>query len=120
MATALADISNHFDGLMHGILSWGVFMVIAFYLFGSSIGTIIGGAFNLSSAALTGASQGVVETATRTQGTAAVREQTNDLAQRMRQPATKAQQRQQRIQQEQAADTASKATWGAFLVAVLP
>ena len=119
VATALANISNRFDGLMHGILSWGVFMVIAFYLFGSSMGTVIGGAFNLSSAALTGASQGVAETATRTQGMAAVREQTNEFAQRMRQPATEAQEKQQRIQQEQAADTASKATWGAFLVAVL-
>jgi hypothetical protein len=119
VATALANISSRFDGLMHGILSWGVFMVIAFYLFGSSMGTVIGGAFNLSSAALTGASQGVAETATRTQGMAAVREQTNEFAQRMRQPATEAQEKQQRIQQEQAADTASKATWGAFLVAVL-
>lgn len=119
VATALADISNRFDGLMHGILSWGVFMVIALYLFGSSIGTVIGGAFNLSSAALTGASQGVAETATRTHGMAAVREQTNELAQQMRQPATEAQKRQQRIQQERTANTASKVTWGAFIVAVL-
>ncbi len=119
VATALANVSSRFDGLMHGILSWGVFMVIAFYLFGSSVGTILGGAFNLSSAALTGASQGVAETATRTHGMAAVREQTNELAQQMRQPVSEMQERQQRIQQEQAADTASKATWGAFIVAVL-
>lgn len=119
VATALADISNRFNGLMHGVLSWGVFMVIAFYLVGSSMGTLIGGAFNLSSAALTGASQGVAETATRTQGIAAVREQTHELAQQIRQPATEAQERQQQIQQEQAADTAAKATWGTFIVAVL-
>lgn len=119
VATALANVANRFDGIIHGILSWGVFMVIAFYLFGSSVGALIGGAFNLSSAALTGASQGIAETATRTQGVSAVREQANVLAQQMRKPATEAETRQRRIQQEQAADTASKATWGAFIVAVL-
>lgn len=119
VATALANVSTRFDGLMHGILSWGVFMVIAFYLFGSGAGTVIGGAFNLSSAALSGASQGVAETASRTQGMSAVREQANVLAQQMQQPATESEVRQQRIQQEQAADTASKATWGAFIIAVL-
>ena len=74
---------------------------------------------HLSSAALVGASPGIAETATRTQGVSAVREQANVLTQQMRKPATEAETRQQRIQQEQAADTAFKATWGAFIVAVL-
>ena len=58
----------------------------------------------------------IAETATRTQGMSAVREQTNELAQQMHQPATVAQEKKQQIQQEQTADTASKATWGAFIV----
>jgi hypothetical protein len=119
VATALANISHRFDALMQGVLSWGIFMMVAFTFFGSSMGMVIGGTFNLSSAVLTGASQGIVETATRTRGIAAVREQANELTQQMNQSNTEEQEKQQRIQQERAADAAAKATWGAFIIAVV-
>lgn len=123
VASSLANVTVRLDGLMHGVLSWGVFMVIAAYMFGSSVGTVVGGAFNLTSSALVGASQGIAESATeRTQGIAAVREQVGDIVQNVapgNQAQSPATQRQRAVQAERAADTASTATWAAFFLALL-
>jgi hypothetical protein len=97
--------------------------VIAAYLFGSGMGTVVGGAFNITSAALTGASQELAESATdRTQGVAAVREQVGSMVQGVapdNQAQTPAERRQRAQTAERAADTASAATWTAFFLAVL-
>jgi hypothetical protein len=118
VATSLANVNTRFDGMLHGILSWGLFMVVAFSLLGSGLGTILGGTFNLASGVLTGASTGVANNvAGRQSGVAAVREQVQSMTGMGQQ--NSAERAQIERQTERAANTASKAAWGAFLISLL-
>jgi hypothetical protein len=116
VASSLANINRRLDGLMHGILSWGVFMIIAAYLMGTGLGKMVGGGFNLASSALTGASQGVAISATRGEGVAAVREEASENQGQINQLQ---QQATQAARSERTADAAAGATWGVFFVALL-
>lgn len=46
-AAWLAGITLRFDGMLHGLVTWGVTLLLTFYLLSSAVGSAIGGAFNL-------------------------------------------------------------------------
>ncbi len=46
------------DGILHGVLTWSLYLVVTLFFIGSGVGTLLGGAFNLVSSGLTGVSQG--------------------------------------------------------------
>ena len=46
IAAWLAGIELRFDGMLHGLLIWGVTTVLTIYLLTSAIGSIIGGGFS--------------------------------------------------------------------------
>lgn len=109
VASALSNATYKLDGIMHGILSWGVFMVIAAFLLGTGTGTILGGAFNMTSATLAGASEGAA-----VQGVSAVREQVQTVRENVLPD-----QMTQGVDPERATDVAAGAMWGTFVIALL-
>lgn len=122
VASSLANIGSRFDGLAHGILSWGVFMVIAAYLMGSGMGAVLGGAFNMTSSVLSGASQGLaMDDQNRQQGVAMIREQMTNQQQQQQQANQQqaAPTNEEITRAEQSADAAAGVTWGAFIIALL-
>jgi hypothetical protein len=46
VAAWLAGIEIRFDGVLHGLITWGVSMLLTIYLLTSAIGGIIGGGFS--------------------------------------------------------------------------
>lgn len=44
-ASRVADVHDRFDGLVHGLVVWGVTLLLTLYLLTSVVGGIIGGAF---------------------------------------------------------------------------
>ena len=55
VAAWLAGNTLRFDGMLHGIVTWGITLLLTFYLLGSAVGGIIGGAFGLIGGAASGA-----------------------------------------------------------------
>jgi len=57
-AARVAGVHDRFDGLVHGLVVWGVTLILTLYLLTSAVGGIIGGAFrtvgSVASAAGTG------------------------------------------------------------------
>jgi len=45
-AAWLAGITLRFDGMLHGLVTWGATLLLTFYLLSSAVGSAIGGAFN--------------------------------------------------------------------------
>ena len=43
----LAGVETRFDGLLHGLITWGIAMMLVLYLLGSAIGGIVGGGFSV-------------------------------------------------------------------------
>lgn len=62
-AAWLAGIARRFDGMLHGLVTWGVTLLLTFYLLTSAIGSAIGGAFtvigNVTGAAADAAGEGI-------------------------------------------------------------
>lgn len=46
-AAWLAGITLRFDGMLHGLVTWGATLLLTFYLLSSAVGSAVGGAFNL-------------------------------------------------------------------------
>ncbi|MFN3405933.1 MAG: hypothetical protein ACK40G_17695 [Cytophagaceae bacterium] len=46
VAGRLAGVPKPFESMMHGLLTWGVYTIISFYLLTSAVGGILGGATN--------------------------------------------------------------------------
>jgi hypothetical protein len=61
VAAWLAGIETRFDGVLHGLVTWGIASLLTFWLLSSAIGGIIGGGFSalgtVASAAGSGVSQ---------------------------------------------------------------
>ena len=55
VAAWLAGNTLRFDGVLHGVVTWGITLMLTFYLLGSAIGGIIGGAFGMVGSATSGA-----------------------------------------------------------------
>ncbi|HEY9687358.1 MAG TPA: hypothetical protein V6C52_10315 [Coleofasciculaceae cyanobacterium] len=109
VASALSNAGIRLDGALHGILSWGVFMVLTLYMLGAGLGSFVGGAFNLTANTLSGVVQ-------QRGGIAAVREQVESTTQRL---GTQQQEGQTPQEREQAANRAAGSTWATFAIALL-
>ncbi|MDQ3195778.1 MAG: hypothetical protein M3Q32_05260 [Pseudomonadota bacterium] len=63
VAAHLAGIPRKVDGVLHGLLTWGLSTLIILYLLGTAVGSVLGGAFNLVGGVASTAAQGVVAAA---------------------------------------------------------
>jgi hypothetical protein len=63
VAAHLAGIPRTVDGVLHGLLTWGLSTLMTFYLLSTAVGSMIGGAFKLAG--------GVASTAAQTVGAVA-------------------------------------------------
>lgn len=59
VAARMAGIPRGFDGAVHGLLTWGLVTLLTFYLLGTAVGRIIGGAGSLVGQGLGLVGQGV-------------------------------------------------------------
>jgi len=59
VASRLAGFQRVFDGALHGIVTWGLVMLISVYFITSAIGAIIGGGFGAIGSVLSGSGQAV-------------------------------------------------------------
>ena len=55
VAAWLTGNTLRFDGMLHGVVTWGITLLLTFYLLGSAIGGIMGGAFGMIGGAASGA-----------------------------------------------------------------
>jgi hypothetical protein len=60
-AAWLAGNTLRFDGMLHGIVTWGVTLLLTFYLLTTAIGGLIGGAFTMVGGAASGAASAAGE-----------------------------------------------------------
>jgi hypothetical protein len=63
VAAWLAGIELRFDGMLHGLVAWGIATLLTFWLLTSAIGGIIGGGFSALSSVASAAGSGVSEAA---------------------------------------------------------
>lgn len=122
-ASAMASNLIRMDGIMHGILVWGVMAVLAVFLLGTGLGNILGGAMGLTTAAVSGATQGVATQAAQ-EGVAGIQQQLEQIVPEQEGQQQQAQQQQQQQQPgavdvEQVADTTATVFWIAFVAALL-
>jgi hypothetical protein len=59
VAAWLAGIETRFDGVLHGVVSWGIATLLTIYLLTSAIGGIIGGGFSALGSVTSAAGSGV-------------------------------------------------------------
>ena len=59
----LAGIELRFDGMLHGLVTWGIATLLTFWLLTTAIGGIIGGGFSALSSVASAAGSGVSEAA---------------------------------------------------------
>ncbi|MBC7945642.1 MAG: hypothetical protein H7X91_10360 [Burkholderiales bacterium] len=55
----LAGIPRQIDGMLHGLLTWGLSTLVILYPLGTAIGSVLGGAFNLAGGVVSGAAKSV-------------------------------------------------------------
>ncbi|MDX7953681.1 hypothetical protein P7D22_21185 [Lichenihabitans sp. Uapishka_5] len=55
----LAGISLRFDGVLHGLVTWGLSMLLTLYLLSSAIGGLLGGAMSVTGSTLSAAGDSV-------------------------------------------------------------
>ena len=63
VAARLAGIELRFDGMLHGLITWGIATVLTIYLLTSAVGGIIGGGFTALGGIASAAGSGVKEVA---------------------------------------------------------
>jgi hypothetical protein len=61
VAARLSAVPARGDGIIHGVLVWAVTLLITLYLLTTSVGSIIGGAFNVVGNTISGLGQSVAE-----------------------------------------------------------
>jgi hypothetical protein len=59
VASRLAGFQRVFDGALHGIVTWGLVMLVSIYFITTAIGAIIGGGFGAIGSVLSGSGQAV-------------------------------------------------------------
>jgi hypothetical protein len=63
VAAWLAGIEIRFDGMLHGLIAWGIATLLTLYLLTAAIGGIIGGGFSALGGIASAAGSGVKEAA---------------------------------------------------------
>ena len=59
VAAWLAGIEHRFDGVLHGLIAWGISMLLILYLLSSAIGGILGGGFSALGSLTSAAGSGI-------------------------------------------------------------
>jgi hypothetical protein len=59
LAARLSGMPSRVDGIIHGVLTWSVTLLITIYLLTTTVGSMVGEAFNMVGSALSAAGQGV-------------------------------------------------------------
>jgi hypothetical protein len=120
-ASWLANILHRPDGVVHGILTWGLYMVLTLFLIGTGIGNIMGGAFSLLNSAVTGASQGVASNVDSPREVSTIQQRVQQMAgnQEQEQATSPGERLAAERQAEQVSDVASRIAWTAFLATLL-
>lgn len=63
VAAHLAGIPRKVDGVLHGLITFGLSTLIVFYLLGTAVGSLIGGAFKFAGGVASTAAQGIAAVA---------------------------------------------------------
>ncbi len=63
VAARLAGVSTRFDGALHGLVIWGLALLVTIYLVTSAIGGVIGGAFSAVGSTVSAAGKGLAAAA---------------------------------------------------------
>ena len=63
VAAWLAGIEHRFDGVLHGLIAWGISMLLVLYLLSSAIGGVLGGGFSALGSLTKAAGSGISDTA---------------------------------------------------------
>ena len=101
VAARLAGVFNRGDGMLHGLLTWALALVVSFWLLTSAIGSVIGGAFNVVGNAVSGVSQTVADAVPAVAGATGITpEQIQQQAQNLLRPAGAADQSPEAAQRE--------------------
>lgn len=59
VAARLAGVARRFDGVLHGLVIWGVAVLVAFYLVTSAFSTAVSGAFSVVGSTISAAGEGI-------------------------------------------------------------
>ena len=59
VAARLAGVARRFDGVLHGLVIWGVAVLVTFYLLTSAFSTAVSGAFSVVGSTISAAGQGI-------------------------------------------------------------
>jgi hypothetical protein len=59
VAARLAGVARRYDGMLHGLVIWGVAVLVTFYLLTSAFGTAVSGAFSIIGSTISAAGQGI-------------------------------------------------------------
>ena len=63
VAAWLGGLATRFDGMLHGLVTWGIATLLTFYLLTSAVGGLIGGAFSMVGSGLSAAGSGLASAA---------------------------------------------------------
>ena len=63
VAAHLSGMPARDDGIIHGVLTWAVSLLLTLYLLTSAVGTVVGGAFNVVGSTLSAAGEGIAQAA---------------------------------------------------------
>lgn len=55
----MAGIANRFDGILHGLVTWGIATLLTVYLLSSAVGSIVGGGFSALGSVTSAAGGGI-------------------------------------------------------------
>jgi hypothetical protein len=88
VASWLGGLTNRFDGVLHGLVTWGIATLLTFYLLTSAVGGLIGGAFSVVGSGLSAAGSGISSVAPKVaQATGVTPDMLQQQAQAYLQPA---------------------------------
>ena len=87
VAAWMAGLPTRFDGVLHGLVTWGIATLLTFYLLTSAVGGLIGGAFSTVGSGLSAAGSGLSSVAPKVAQAAGVNPDLQQQAQAYLQPA---------------------------------
>jgi F0F1-type ATP synthase membrane subunit b/b' len=99
VAGRLAGMPDRTDGMLHGLVAWGLAMLLLIYLLTTAVSNLVGGAFGVVGSAMQTAGQGAQEAAGAAQTPGVLAPFQQDLQQLLGQARQQAQQAGQQIQQ---------------------
>lgn len=115
VATSLANISFRLDGVLHGILTWGLMLILGLFLLSGGLRMVFGGLGQLTSAVISSGQVTMPEG-----GIAAVREHVEEgLTPEAIQRTEEAQAQIREMEAQEVSSAAAGVAWMAFITAML-